>query len=625
MCGIVSTISTAKININDALNAIAHRGPDAQQIFNDTLHNHFISLGHVRLSILDLKESANQPFISTCKNYILSFNGEIYNYKELRTKLEQAGCCFKTSSDTEVLLQAYIHWGKMAFNQFDGMFAFTILDKTTSEFIVARDHLGIKPIYYSFDPKTNDLFVASEIKAFNTLGVKPKVDPAMIYEFLLNNFLYEPDTGFKNIKKVFPGAYIVYDFKTNNINETIYFDSLDKPHSIKNKQSSTIEDIVKHDIAIQLRSDVPLGIFFSGGNDSSLIASIATQYDKDIHCITSKYSKSEITTGGLIDDYPYAKKIAALAGLNLESINFNFSKFGHDLERIVTHLAKVNEELNGDFTCLSSELISEQAQKAGYKVMLSGMGADELYAGYPRYFILRYFRFFKMLSCLLSPFKTLLKKSPRLAKKVDRFFSFFRNHSNSSFILSYSHLIGFFSQSELQNMVKDHHLCQVIATKYEKLDHKISDMTPLKKSIYLDLYGFLSHNFIVADKSSMAHSIELRVPLATSHAICHTLSLTDRQLIRGLKTKYPIKSLLYRFLPKKLVNRKKTGFNPPLDQLLLSIQPQRLLSLLNKNLSGILNMSMINIMIKEHFSGKKNRTYQLLQLLYLAKWLDIYD
>ncbi|MCO5268226.1 MAG: asparagine synthase (glutamine-hydrolyzing) [Brumimicrobium sp.] len=607
MCGIIGSINIEKYKIVTGLNKLHHRGPDAQNIYTCEQ----VVLGHVRLSIRDLNEGANQPF--RINNEIIVFNGEIYNYQLLKTRLEKKGIKFKTSSDTEVLLQWLINQGIEGISDVEGMFAFAWYSEDTNRLILCRDQLGIKPLY-TYHSKT-DLLFCSEIKAM--FEVKPdikEIDESQITEFLLNGFLYEPDTGFKNIFKVKPGSYEIYDSHSNLIERVEYWNI----NSVKSLPSdiNKLEELIDQTIAEHLVADVPVGLFFSGGIDSSIIL---TKINRTIKPITIKSSDIQYKNSGMSNDYSYAKQIADLVNIQLDEVRLDLVTLSNDdFLSLINEVATGNEEMMSDFTFQSSKTLSLYAQSKGYKVMLSGMGADELFAGYPRYKLVRYESFFR----LSKPFVFLLQKNKWFSKKIERFNSFFKERD---FGLKYTSLIGVFSKNEVQNLTDKLKSQDGIFRYEQKIQKKLCEVknqTNLKKAMYLDLTGFLSHNFLVADKSSMLASLELRVPLATKKLFEFAWNLKDQQLLSIRRNKKPLRNILLKKISRSIVDRKKAGFNAPLDDFINRLDSDKILDILLKNgLFKFINQSAVESVIFEHFSHKRNNTYKIYQLLYLSYWL----
>ncbi|MDK2046965.1 asparagine synthase (glutamine-hydrolyzing) [Aliarcobacter butzleri] len=612
MCGIVGYISEQNFDIKTNLEIINHRGPDSLKSVFYLYNEKNIGLGHVRLSIIDVDSHANQPFDFQDK-YTLIFNGEIYNYLELREYLKEKGYIFCTNSDTEVLISAYDYFQEKVFEHLDGMFAFCIYDKVKNKIIVARDHLGIKPVYYYYDEKSNELFFASELKAlFEFKSVPKKISSEAICEYLFNGWLYEPHTGFENVFKIMPGSFIEYDLKLQEKKSKIYFDVTNEDEKSKILRNKNIEELIDDSIMKQCRSDVPLGVFFSGGIDSTVIANKVN----NPKCLSAKYDKIDIKNSGIGDDYIYSKKIAEILNLDIEPIKLKNEKFDLD---IIKHIINSTEELNADFTYSISEKISKKARLKNYIVMLSGMGADEIFGGYPRYKVVKYKRFYKFISYLLIPFKNIIKKNKSLNKKVDRFFN---SINENDFIYSYSSLIGSFSKSEIEKIIKEKNQIQKYHDKINKFLDKVKTKTDFKKAFYLDLYGFLSHNFIVADKSSMQASIEMRVPLINKELVVKNFYENENKLLDFFHTKKQLKKILYKVLPKEIINRKKTGFNPPMDNLIKDIGKDNFLKIIKSGaLEKYINLEYIEILIYNHFNNLDNNTYKLWQILFLHFWI----
>lgn len=607
MCGILGSISLLPtvINIDSVIPLLKHRGPDSQQTFYDKNDDVNVSLGHARLSIIDLNQNSNQPFHSSCDKYAIVFNGEIYNYLELKDKLTNSSVLV-TNSDTEVLLALYIEYGPEMLSWLNGMFAFTIYDKQKKEFFSARDPLGIKPYYYYLDDKKYAF--CSEIKPlFQIPGIEKKMDNSAITEFLLNGFLYEPDTGFLNIKKLYPGHYSIVKEEENalSISNHMYW----KP--AKKIMTTSLPDLINKSVKDHLISDVPVGLFFSGGIDSSIILS---QVKNTCRLFTVKSSDKEIKESGNSNDYKYAKEIADKFGRELDDIKLNDSDL--DILEWITHIASKVEEPIADFTFKASQQLSQSAKQKDYKVILSGMGADEIFGGYPRYTLVRYSFLFK----LIKPFTNLLKRLPRFNKKIERFNSFF---NADSFIMKYTSLVGYFSTEDVNELMLTKPNLDRYKSKLNSILKDYSNETVLKKALILDLYGFLSHNFMVADKSSMQESIEIRVPLATHALYDYAFNLEDKKLLSLTKTKVLLKQYLQKYLPDNLIYRKKGGFNPPLDTAINKLGRNKIFAFFKENkLFDCVSEEKVQLILSQHFAGAKNNTYKIYSLLFLSAWVN---
>lgn len=614
MCGIVGVITKEKIDLDPMLDAIKHRGPDGFGEFNHkAISGYNVYLGHRRLSIIDVSDNSRQPFTSNISNCTIVFNGEIYNYNELKTEYLN-DFCFKSSGDTEVILELFRKYGTDSFKWLKGMFAFALYDEFNSKVYLCRDGLGIKPLYYiSID---NELFFGSEISALKT---QKKLDFSIcqdsITEFFLNGFVYEPNTGFKNVKKVFPGTFLEISILENLfIKENVYWKP--KLNSELNKNDIDLVALIKKEYDNHLVADVPIGLFYSGGIDSSVLLMLG---NKEIvpYFINSKFDIKESA------ELQYAQEIAE--ALDREFMMIDLSMDNKEVEKLlasIEHVAKKSEELIADYTFFVSELISRKARDNGNKVMLSGMGADEIFLGYPRYRLIHLKNIYKII--FLSVNK-LLSFSKKFSKKIDRFRAFFEN---KDFIFQYTNLIGYFQEKELKDILVDYNPSSL--DKYElKLKSLLNDynqLSQVKKAQILDLYGFLPHNFMVADKSSMQASIEMRVPLATTDLFQQSINVNDDILLDFRNAKKLLLSMLKEKLNIKLFSRPKEGFNPDLETLVSALGTERISLLLNSDkLLRYIKKDFIDNFINEHAKGVKNHSYRIYQLLYFKYWLDFND
>jgi len=616
MCGFVGYVSSNGYSggARKALELIKHRGPDNTGFYDYEESDCKLTLGHVRLSIIDLHIGANQPFTSECGDYAMVFNGEIYNFEKLRSSyLDGAG--LKTSSDTEVLLNLYIKYGSKLLNQLEGMFSFAVFDKKNELLFLARDQLGIKPLYYYHDDEI--LAFSSEIKSlFAFDGIKKKIDEYAMYEFMLNSFVYEPHTGFEDVYKLRAGEFILYSCKEKKIIEQVNYWKPDDPilnmkYSIEDKVCSDLEREVKCSVKQHTLSDVPLCLFFSGGVDSSLILS---ELDETTALVVKSDAK-ESAKAGFVDDYIYSKDIAKIFNKDIEEIEIEAIKSKEAFLEAVNNSSILSEELLADLTLISTLNISNKARELGYKVALSGMGADELFAGYEKYKLIQY----RHLYFLAYPFARIFSKIPSFSKKAERFLGFCQA---KELVWQYTAVLGYFGKIDVSEFY-----CQFrddFEERYfNKLNQKIDNIkgTPLKKILYLDIFGFLSHNFLVADKASMKASLEVRVPLATKKLFELAFNTDVKNLISFGSTKKPLRKMLYKVLPKSLVNRRKTGFHPPMDGILSEFSCDELVSVFDENqLFDLMCRDYVWKILNEHVSKKKNHTLKLFQMLYLSYW-----
>jgi asparagine synthase (glutamine-hydrolysing) len=464
--------------------------------------------------------------------------------------------------------------------------------------------VGIKPLYlYQSD---DSLYASSEIKG---LKIFPEVDQTIskqdIFEFFNTGFLYEPSTGFEHIKKLPPGHYLELDL----VDGSIVIEEFSAP--INPDDRSDLEQKLAKAIKMQRLADVPVGIFFSGGADSSILACLAN----DTNLLFAGYDKDPSSDL----DSKYATLISEHLSANLTTVRIEGSSTQvSDILNSFYFVADNTEELISDYTFWSTYLLSKAARESGYTVMLSGMGGDEVFAGYPRYLVVRYH---SLIKCLAPIFKLLNYASlvpNSLSKKFDRLLSYLEEQD---WPLGYSRLLGYFSEEELRKLFTNFDdLNEVYKEKLDFIDQRCVGGDRVKKAQHFDASGFLAHNLAVADKASMLASIELRVPLLDESVYAHGLNSKSRVLIPLLSLKKPLKRLLYSLLPKKLIDRPKTGFNPPLDGLIQSLGSLVILSEL-ESLTKVFGLKPVEDIVKAHFLGSANNTYKIWQLLYFSRWL----
>jgi len=382
MCGIAGFVGDFIPGLVSRMNGIQkHRGPDGQGVFEDPEAQ--VALGHVRLFILDLTPAAAQPMHSLDGRFVLIYNGEIYNFRESREDLISRGHHFTSTGDTEVLLHGLMEYGDSFLKRLNGIFAFAFWDRREQELLLARDPIGVKPLYYC-EPKPGTLLFASEIKALLAYpGLKREPNFEALQEHLARSHASGTHTAFKGIYRLGPGMML----KWRRSNKSLQIQPYWEPDFSQNSEKTYSESIdslrssVQAAIKRQMVSDVPIGSFLSGGLDSSLITLLAAEHaNEDFQCFTITYPSSENRLDQFIDDSPYAFKISQSLGKPQIMINIK-PEVSPLLERLIWHM----DEPIADPAIIASYLISQYARKNGTTVMLSGQGADELFGGYPRY------------------------------------------------------------------------------------------------------------------------------------------------------------------------------------------------------------------------------------------------
>ncbi len=517
---------------------LIHRGPDDEGIYVQKN----IGLGHRRLSIIDTSEAGHQPM--RYKHFVITYNGEIYNYLEIRKKLVDLGHIFETRTDTEVILHAYEEWGKECLDHFTGMWAFAILDEINNLLFCSRDRFGIKPFYF-YDNEEIFAF-ASEIKALLALGMPSRINYKRLMDYLIVGISdHTEDTFFQNIQQLLPGHLMIINLDNKNINTEKYFDLADHK-----KIASNIDDYVKRlqeSVRIHLRSDVPVGTCLSGGLDSSIVAALAATFNRlngtdHFFAVTARSESPDN------DEIDFARQVAEHCRLDWYISSPVYKDFAKRIEDCLWF----QEEPVGGPSVFMQYWVMKTAKEAGLKVMLDGQGGDETLLGYERYYI--------------SYFWNLLKRR-ELARLMSEYILAVRN-SKMSF-LRLAAFAGYFSFFPLRKMIlrrRANYLRKEYLNYSDKIVQEISkDVFNINKLQISEIrFQQLPHLLKYEDRNSMAHSIEARVPYIELGCIEAALSLPPEEKIREGYTKFPLRIVARDILPYAIASRKrKIGFEAP--------------------------------------------------------------
>lgn len=612
MCGVsfyLSANGDHENSLSSSLKKMVHRGPDNTASVNGRLLDRWWGVGHNRLSIIDVSKRSNQPMKSKCGEQIISYNGEIYNYQSLKAD-HLFDYSFETKSDTEVIVALYEKYGVEAFKLLRGMFAFVLLDISRKKVYIVRDLLGVKPIYFYSAP---DFFAAaSEIKGLSTYeNCDFSISDLDVFEFFNHGFVYEPGTGFEKIKKVAPGCFVEICIETLAISESKYISWSD----IEDRSTALA---LENAISDQELADVPVGVFFSGGTDSAIIGSFSSSKN----FLFARYNSDDLKKQGVADDFEYARSIAQeLNGeLTIEDFDSDASNFLSQTRFVVEGI----EELISDFTFMPVFNLSRIARINGFKVMLSGMGGDEVFGGYPRYRLLKYQFWMRALSNIVGLLAKFNLKDGKLRRIRERMQGYF---SESEFLVGYSRLLGYMSTSDLKCLFSDYKEknARFIDRVSSYVNQGVSDKdTVLQKAKNLDLYGFLSHNLVVNDKASMLASVEVRVPLLAEEVV-KTGHLEDSyEQISFFRDKIALKNILSKKISNNNVNRPKSGFNPPLEKTIEEIGKSGILKLIgdSESIESFINKESAFDIVNRHFSGESFNAFKIWQLIFFVYWCD---
>lgn len=621
MCGITGYIANNKYSNEKMLKALNHRGPNDHGIFVDICENKQVFLGQTRLSIIDLSQNGHQPMLSEDQNIVLIFNGEIYNFQTLKeTHLKDQN--FKSKSDTEVILKLYQKFGIDFLSLINGDFAISIFDKKHNKLFLIRDRVGVKPLYYYY--KDNELIFASEIKSISESGIKLSLNEDQILPYFV--FKYSPGeaTLFQNIKRVKPGTYLEYDFQSGKISSTTYW-SLNKNDKYKNYSYSDfktdLENLIEDSIKIRLISDVPIGNFLSGGLDSSIIAYYLKNNKSISHYCASK-NEEDLKKEGTTSDYYYADKLAKEWGLKLNITNIGVNVSTQELIRQTNYYS---DDLIADGSQIPSYLISKEVTKES-KVILSGMGADELFLGYAGHALTLYH------SEVFSRIPSLLKKSINfISKNINQgkgaFLAYRRYIHKSGKYLNYGP-----AKYAILNIVGDfENSCSIINQSNKPILELFDKYFPKNQSIFDSLFQFELENFLVknlhyTDRMTMAHGVECRVPFLDYRIVELAYNIpTKYKLTYGGTFKKILKDIYAQKLPNYITKRRKAGFGMPLRSIFSN--KKNITNLLNieeiKKLS-IFNISEINRCIENHLSGKEDNSAIIYALISFQEWYKLH-
>ncbi|PIQ91058.1 MAG: asparagine synthase (glutamine-hydrolyzing) [Candidatus Omnitrophica bacterium CG11_big_fil_rev_8_21_14_0_20_41_12] len=565
MCGIAGKINwnspVGQEAVVEMCEKMRHRGPDDHGIVS--LGN--ITLGHRRLSIIDLSESARQPMASSDRRYFIVYNGEVYNFKELKKELEELGVGFRTLSDTEVVLYSYIHWGIKCLDKFNGMFAFAVWDNHRKELFMARDRFGKKPLYYYQDG--DRLTFASELSALICDGDIPhETSYEALNSYLALGYILSPLTMYKDIFKLEAATYMIVSDSGRTVKKDRYWNYADqfriKTDLSEDDIAENVLGLLENAIKRRMVSDVPIGAFLSGGIDSSSVSSIMKGYHEgQLHTFSMGFdqpSYSEIKDAGGAANW--------IGTIHHEKI----CKAGESLDQI-NNAIDAYDELFSDTSLIPTFELSKLTSSY-VKVALSGDGADEIFAGYPTYIADRCYGYTKIFPVFLK--KLLLRMPELLPGSKNKKMSF--GYKQKQFFYGSLHPAEqahylwriIFNPEERVQMLGENHRGLVYDTDpyltFKKYYGQTQDLHWLDKYLYVDAMTWLTDDILVkVDRASMKNSLEVRSPYLDVDLASFAASIPADLKLRGFNTKYILKQALRTTLPDFILKKKKSGFNAP--------------------------------------------------------------
>jgi asparagine synthase (glutamine-hydrolysing) len=604
---------------------IAHRGPDAAGLWSHETDATSIHLAHRRLSIIDLSAAADQPLVKD--NLALSYNGELYNYRELRAELTKTGASFSTSSDTEVVLEAWRAWGPQALKKFRGMFAFAIANTATGELFLTRDPLGIKPLYYL--ARQGGALFASELKAIVTaVGPELKMEPGALIASMLYYWIPEERCAIEGVRKL-PAGSVARLTPDGGITTKRYWNAAEVAHQAATQDRPDLAEVIQNSVRAHMVADVPVATFLSGGLDSSIITVLANR-QTPVDAYTIAFRQQDQRLEAMPDDAVYARKVAKAYGVNLHEIEIS-----PDIVGLLPRMVDALDEPIGDPAAINTMLMCEAARSSGVKVLLSGMGADELFAGYRKH-----------LACVLAdryrhlPGRGVINRTVnalpvtaaghglRYVRWAKRFLSFAELDEEPRFRRSYTmydpEALAALVDPDLANYVD-----KVVAEHSEIYnDNQLTD--PVNRMCLADTRLFMAGlNLSYTDRSSMAASVEVRVPFVDPEVFQAAFAIPGSDKIRsaglttGAQGKVALKKTAERWLPKEIVYRPKASFGAPLRSWVRNDLNEVIGDVLVSGRlvqSGMLRADALRKLIHDEHAGQQDHAKQIWQLLSLELW-----
>jgi asparagine synthase (glutamine-hydrolysing) len=640
MCGIAGLISSEpERRVGAMLKAIEHRGYDDEGVWSSSSvedEGRRVCLGHRRLAIIDTSSAGHQPMRSADGRFVVTFNGEIYNYRELRRVLEGRGREFRTDTDTEVMLEAFAEWGVFgSLAHLNGMFAFAVWDERERELTLARDRLGVKPLFYStvkVEGEEGESFVfASEAKAILASGlVKPELDLEGLNQQL--TFLWTPDphTLFRGIRRLPPAHALTWRDGVMTMREwwDVSFDEIEEGKGEDFWRERVLETLERV-VGMEMVADVPLGAFLSGGVDSSVVAALMKRRGggRRVSTYTIGIEDEDLRFDIIPSDVPWARKVGGLL-----DADYHETMLRPDVAKLLPQLVRQMEMPVIDMA-ISSYLVSKQARET-LTVMLSGMGGDEVFAGYPRQLAMS-------IAGALDPVPSALRRPAMRAVagalpggRPGRLTAPLRNakkFARSAALDFEARYMGFgtYFTDEAKRRLYTDEVREAVGDKdayylHRRYFERCARAAPLNRLLYVDMKTFLPClNLDYTDRTSMAATLEVRVPLLNHELVELAARMPPRMKLRGLRRKYILKRAAEQLLPRDVVWRKKAGFGAPIRAWLRGpLRPlvDELLSEETVKRRGLFRSEEVRRVVGENLSGREDFNLQVLQLLTLEMW-----
>jgi asparagine synthase (glutamine-hydrolysing) len=600
--------------------AMVHRGPDD----SGTAQVDAVTLGMRRLSIIDLA-SGHQPMHNEDSTVWVLQNGEIYNYLELREQLSAAGHTFVTRSDTEVLVHGYEQWGEQLVERLNGMFAFALLDRRAATILLARDRVGIKPMHYAVDG--DRLVFASELKALlRDPALRRGIDPVALDEYLAYEFVPSPRSIIRGINKLQPGHTLTWSIGERRARVRRYWapqlnvDRGPRDRSL-DEECAELRAVLRESVRKELISDVPLGVFLSGGIDSSAVTAMMTQLGGDVKTFSVGFAERSF------DEAPYARDVARHLGTDHHELTLEPGM----LLGLIPRLPVLLDEPLGDASIIPTYLLSAFTRQH-VKVALGGDGGDELFAGYPTMQAHRMAGYYMHAPSFLRRglVEPVVRRMPVSRENLSFDFRAKRFVSGAAHPVAERHQrwMGSFAAEQRVAVLSAEMRGELAEKNGDALVDEFRSFDPLHQVLMLDMRLYLENDILVKlDRASMMASLEGRVPLLNNDFVAYATGLPLNMKLRGLRSKFLLKRALRGILPERILNRPKKGFGIPVaewfrgplrEQMLTVLSPERIAR------EGFFEAGVVSKLISEHLTGRRDNRKQLWTLFAFEMWHEGY-
>lgn len=616
MCGICGIVDFSGSEFTEdtlwsMTKTLRHRGPDDSGVTTIGA----AGLGHTRLSIIDLTESGHQPMNSGDGSMSMVYNGELYNFMDLRNRLESDGIAFRSRSDSEVLLESFVRWGTDAFLRFNGMFAVAFWDARKEELFLARDRFGIKPLYYF--TSGSQLIFGSEVKAIlASQRIRREISWQAMHTYLYYGYTHGATTLFAGIEQLLPGHYLKFD--RQGIESRPFWSIADVRPVDDDEERATATLREKLEIAVRdhLVSDVPVGVFLSGGIDSTAITALGS---KHYGGRLKTYSVGFDFESG-VSELPKARSVAE----RFETEHHELHCAGADIKDVIEHLVRSHDVPFGDAANIPLYLLCDQLRGSA-KVILQGDGGDEIFGGYRRYNVLSFVRFWRFASLVANALTRIGPNRPAYYRMT----RFFRAMVQSDPAMRMAMLMTQETLDDPPTRLLSNEAFAMVEShdpfsRYREMNARFSHVDPVQRMMFTDSSIILPDSYLEkVDRPTMAHSIEVRVPFLDANLTEYAMGLPASQKVRRGEKKWLLRRALRGLVPDEILDGKKTGFGVPVDFWLRRPLAEYMRSVLLDSAVmqwGLFDRERLEACMHEHIGRKRNHGVRLYRMLVLALW-----